>query len=472
MSREKNLINSTVILSFGTFFPKFITVFLTPILTAQLTKAEYGQYDLITTIVSLLLPVVTLQASSAAFRFLINERNNKEQCKKIISTIFAFVVILSIIACAIYYLLFGRKFENTGLLVSVYFFVDILIITAQESMRGLGKNYLYSISVIIRSTVDVILVAMLLGMFASTNFGITGVLWAMVISTLAGFVFLYCSGKLYQYIDFKSISLQKLKELLSYSWPIVPDRLSNWVLRLSDRLVITAALGIEANAVYAVANRLPIIFSSFLNAFTQAWQENASIAARDNDKDEYYSQMCNWVYRLMIGIMAGLIMLTPIIWKILVKGDYDEAYYQLPILYLGILFLCMSATIGGIYIAHMKTRSIALTTMGAAIINLSIDLLFVNSFGIWAGSVSTMISYLCLLIFRMWDVQRFQKINFNISIIVSGTLFLAFMGYLSFKKNIICDIINVAFCIIVLIIYDKDIISMLITIMIRTCDRK
>ena len=73
MSREKNLIKNTAILSLGNFFPKFITLFLTPILTAQLTKVEYGQYDLITTIVSLLLPAVTLQASSAAFRFLINE---------------------------------------------------------------------------------------------------------------------------------------------------------------------------------------------------------------------------------------------------------------------------------------------------------------------------------------------------------------------------------------------------------------
>lgn len=326
----------------------------------------------------------------------------------IISTIFAFVILSSSVACVGYYLVFGKELGKLGVLVSVYLFIDILIITVQQSLRGLGNNLLFSISI---------------------------------------------------------------KELLKYSWPMVPNNLSNWVLRLSDRLVITAALGIEANAVYAVANKMPTIFSSFQNTFTQAWQENASIAAQDNDKNEYYSQMCNWFFRLMIGIMAGLIMATPTIWRILVNGDYDEAYYQLPILYLGILFSCMSSTIGGIYIAHMKTKSVGLTTMGAAIVNLIIDLMLVNCIGIWAGSISTMISYLFLLIYRVRDVQKFQKINFNVSIAVSGTLFLVVMGYLSFRKNIVCDLINVFVCIAVLFIYDKDIITMIIKKIIKKFKR-
>ena len=95
MSREKNLIKNTAILSLGTFVPKFITVFITPILTARLTKAEYGSYDLVVTLVALLLPATTLQISSAAFRFLIDQKENKLKCKKIISSIFTFVVVTS-----------------------------------------------------------------------------------------------------------------------------------------------------------------------------------------------------------------------------------------------------------------------------------------------------------------------------------------------------------------------------------------
>ena len=99
MSREKNLIKNTAILSLGTFVPKFITVFITPILTAKLTKAEYGSYDLVITLVALLLPATTLQISSAAFRFLIDQKDDNLKCKKIISSIFTFVVVTSVITC-------------------------------------------------------------------------------------------------------------------------------------------------------------------------------------------------------------------------------------------------------------------------------------------------------------------------------------------------------------------------------------
>ena len=94
MSRQKNLIKNTAIISLGTFFPRFITILITPILTARLTRAEYGTYDLIITIVSLLLPAVTLQISSAAFRFLLDHRTDLKKTKEIVSTILIFVFLV------------------------------------------------------------------------------------------------------------------------------------------------------------------------------------------------------------------------------------------------------------------------------------------------------------------------------------------------------------------------------------------
>ena len=98
MSREKNLIKNTLILSIGTVVPKLSSFIILPILTSNLTKAEYGTYDLITILVSLFLPAVTLQLQTAAFRFLIEEKESKINKKKIISNIFMFIVPTSIIA--------------------------------------------------------------------------------------------------------------------------------------------------------------------------------------------------------------------------------------------------------------------------------------------------------------------------------------------------------------------------------------
>ena len=85
MSREKELVKNTGILSLGAFVPKLIAIIVTPILTSQLTKTEFGIYDLIVTIVSLLMPAVTLEITSAAFRFLIDKKNNIDDSREIIS---------------------------------------------------------------------------------------------------------------------------------------------------------------------------------------------------------------------------------------------------------------------------------------------------------------------------------------------------------------------------------------------------
>ena len=88
MSREKELVKNTIVLGVGNFLPKIVSIVTLPILTAGLTKAEYGLYDLIATLIMLLMPIATLQIQSAAFRFLIDCRNNHEKSSEIISNIF------------------------------------------------------------------------------------------------------------------------------------------------------------------------------------------------------------------------------------------------------------------------------------------------------------------------------------------------------------------------------------------------
>ena len=71
MGREKELVKNTIILSLGNFLPQLTSLITLPILTAFMTKTEFGTYDLINTVVSLLMPIITIRVESAAFRFMI-----------------------------------------------------------------------------------------------------------------------------------------------------------------------------------------------------------------------------------------------------------------------------------------------------------------------------------------------------------------------------------------------------------------
>lgn len=468
-NREKALAKNTLIISFGTFLPKLSSVITLPILTAYLTTAEYGAYDLITTLVSLFLPIVTLQIQSAAFRFLIDCRKDKQGIKCVITNIFVFIIPVSVISLIILYFVLSSLSTEIRVLICLYFFFDILTLTAQQIVRGLANNKLYSISSIVQSFVNMILIILTV---AIGKRGLEGVLLSIIIATFISFCLLIMEGKVKKYINFKYISRQTLKQLLDYSWPMIPNSLSSWILRISDRMVITAFLGIEANAIYAVANKIPSLFSTVQSTFVFAWQENASIVSKDSDADTYYSNMFDSIFCILVGFMALLIGLTPILFFLLIKGSYADAYYQMPILFLGMLYSSVSSFMGGIYVAHKKTKSVGITTTIAAVINFLIDLLFVNVIGVYAGSISTLAAYLFLTIYRMFDVHKFQAVRYKWGKIISLNVGLVIMCVFCWINIFIVNIINFILGIVLAFIVNKNIIKILCKMIVEKIHNK
>lgn len=459
MNREKDLLKNTIILGIGKFLPKFVAIITLPIVTAKLTKIEYGSFDLISTLVMLVLPIATLQIQSAAFRFLIDCRGSKEKSSQIISSIFVVTIPISILVSLIVAFLWKDIGLLNRLLFGLYLVADIFYCSISQITRGLSHNKLYSISSIIVSVVNCISVVIVLQI---KNTGLSGAIFSLLLADTAAVIYLTVKINLFGYLKWNAVSLAKIKELVSYSWPMIPNNLSNWVLKLSDRLIITAVLGVEANAVYAIANKIPNLLTIAQSIFVMAWQENASIAVGDQDASEYYSKMFERTLRLMFGFTVVLIGFTPVIFTLLIQGDYSDAYVQMPILILGVFFYCMSSFQGGIYVAHKRTKSVGVTTTAAAVVNLLVDILLINVLGITAGSVSTLVAYFLLYVYRLIGVNKFQPMNFHIQKQILYMVILVAMLYISFLNNKYLNIINAFAGVISCVVVNRDIVLMLL----------
>lgn len=462
MNREKALAKNTFIIAIGTFLPKFSSIITLPIITGGLTKAEMGTYDLISTLVSLFLPVATLQIQSAAFRFLIDVREDEKETKRIITNIISFILPTSLIALTILYLCLGNVSLVIRWLICLYFFSDILMLSTQQIVRGLSNNKLYSASSVTISFSNMLLIVLTISVGKQ---GLVGVLASITIATTIGLILLLVKGHILSRIDLSLLSRKTLLEMLSYSWPMIPNSLSNWVLSFSDRAVLTAFMGLEANAIYSVANKIPALFTTVQGTFVFAWQENASLASKDSDADTYYAEMFDSIFGILVGIMALLIAATPILFWLLIRGDYKEAYYQMPILFMGMLFSSMASFIGGIYVAHKKTRSVGVTTILAAACNLVINLVFVHKIGIFAASISTLVSYVFLTIYRMVDVQKFQKVKFNTGRFCLLIALLVLMCAICWIDTVALNVLNIILgCIIAVVVNRKIMKSILLTL--------
>ena len=274
------------------------------------------------------------------------------------------------------------------------------------------------------------------------KWGLIGVLLSLIISVSFPTLQMIVSGKILDFIDISLIRKDVLTELLKYSWPMVPNSMSMWIMNASDRLVITYFLGIEANAIYAVAKKIPNILTIVQGTFTMAWHESASIASSDDDVSTYYSNMFDTVIRLMSGMMIVIIVFLPLIFNILIRGDYQESYVQIPIILLAMFFYSICSYLGGIYVAQKKTFNVGITTVVSAAVNLIICLLFVQKIGLFAASISTLVSYIFLAFYRMFNVRKFVKIKYNykiIFLIVVALFILTYLGCLHSKMPFVIE---------------------------------
>lgn len=437
LSRVRSLAKNTLILSLGTCFPKIMSFITLPLLTGHLTKAEYGKYDLITVLVIFLLPAVTLQIHTGAFRYLIEYRDDKEKAEQIITNTLLYTTSVSLLCLIIAGVVLR---DGKGFLpVLIYLFFDMYLIVVQQLARGTGKNMLYSTSAIIHSAVYMVLTVLLVG---GLRQGLTGAIIALLGGVFAAGLYLTVRLRLFYSFKLRLVSGEVIKTLLAYSWPIVPNSLCNWVLNLSDRLIAAAFLGIESGAVLAIAHKLPNLLVIFQSSFLYAWQESASLTVQDDDASQYYESMFKGVTNLLAGGLSFLIGISPAVFGLLVRGDYGGAYPQTAVLYLAIFYSCLSSFLAGIYVANMKTVNIGITTIAAALCSLTLNLVLINKIGLYAASISALVSYLLLAVYRMINIQSFQKIKFDIRVLIFDTAVLCGMVFIFIRNTFVGNVVN------------------------------
>lgn len=456
MNKNNTLAKSTFIIAIGTFLPKLASFITLPILTGCLTKEQYGTYDIITVLVSLYLPSLTLQIKSAAFRFLLDVREDREKQKGIITNIMFLTVPIAVISLLILYIFLPGITSAVKLWICGYYLADILVNTVRQVARGLGKNLDYSISAIISAFGKMVFAVIFVW---GLKLGLIGGTIALCLASLLSLLYIACRLKIWKYMDFKLVDKEITKSMLGYSWPIVPNEMSLWVMNMSDRLIVTQVLGIAVNAIYSASTKIPQLINLAQSALNLAWQECAALSVKDKDSSDYYTEMFNTMLKLQGGAFGVVIGSAPVLFPILIRGSYEEAYTQIPILCAGLFFSGMAIYLGGIYLAFKASKSVGLTTMGAAVINIIVDISLINFIGIYAASISTLVSYICLFIFRSINIRKLTTIRYNFKTFAIVLFFMVVEVVLFYQGTLVFNIINAVLGYSVCILLNMDIIK-------------
>lgn len=408
MNQKKQLMKNTIIIAIGKLSTQIISYLLLPLYTSQLDPSEYGNYDFICTLSVFLCPIITLLMEESMFRYLI-DADSKVQRKKIITQtiIYTFfgTVLFTIIAALI--MGFGTDYTPMYITAIITFVISNILIGLSNALsRGLGKIKLYSVSNFILGISTIILNIVFI---LALNAGAEGLLWSNTIANALTAIIILVILKLPKYIG--KINKPLMKDMIKYSIPLVPNSISWSIINMSDRIILTQMVSSAANGIYAMANKFPNIINVLYGYFYTAWKESAAKIVKEDNKNQYYNSIYHDAKRFLYAITICLIAVMPFAFPIFINEAYDEAYVYIPIVMIATYYSNLSSFYGGIFSAYKDTKIMGTTTIVAAIINLVIDLLLVNSLKIYAACFSTLIANLIVYFYRKKKLKKYLKLK-------------------------------------------------------------
>lgn len=435
-SKYKKLAKNSAIFFIGNMGSKLIAFFIVPFYTYVLTTEEYGAADLITTTVNLLVPFVMVGMNEAMLRFSTAREDD-------FSSLATNAMSVALCGVAVSWLLFPALRCVSVIGDQIILFLLLLNLTAfnyvfLQFLRGMGNSKAFALNGVLTTFV---MAAANVVALAVLHLGVAGYLVSMVVAQAVGAVHIVLASKLWRYLDPKALDRALLGRMFRYCVPLIPNSLMWWIISASDRYVILFFMGVGANGLYNVAQKVPTLVNTVYAIFMQAWQISAIEERDSEDRSQFQSTVFGYVYVALAAISSLIAASAYPVYTFLMSASYDGAWQPVALLSAANFFQCIASFYGATYAATSKTRKAFTTTAAGAFINLALTLVLVPILGIMGAALATAASYAALALLRKPDMEAFAKIHYNKAEVVPSLAIIlvqAAISFLSFSPALLC----------------------------------
>lgn len=440
--KSKFLIKNIGLFTIGSFGSKILSFLLVPLYTAVLSTSEYGSVDLITSTVSLLLPILLLSIFDATLRFGMDPEYKKED---VLSTSINIVIkgtlvlIIGVIVIAATHIL---NISNIYFVfLCVYFAMGALSQILNLYLRAKNQASIIAVSGILCTLVTCISNIVLLLVL---KWGIIGYMISNTIGVLIQNLYQLFVGRVYKDIKFRGYN-DLSKPMIKYSTPLIANSISWWVNNASDRYILTFLRGVSENGIYSVSYKIPTILSIFQGIFYNAWSISAIAEYDQNDTDGFIGNNYSVYSFISLVVCSGLLIINIPLSELLYRKDYFVAWRCVPFLLMGTVFSGISQFEGSLFAATRNTKFVAKTTVIGAVVNTVLNFILIYFFGAIGAALATLLGYLTTWILRTKYLQSFIKmkvnwlVHFKSIVIVTIQSVLATLGiFLVFQIILFC----------------------------------
>ncbi len=199
---------------------------------------------------------------------------------------------------------------------------------------------------------------------------------------------------------------------LRFNLPLLPHYLSGSVLNASDRIMISRMIGDDQAGIYTLAYSVSLIMTIFNNALLQTIEPWIYQKIKDKKIDEL-SKVAYPTFVFIALINLLLIIVAPEIISIFAPEEYKEGMWIIPSVALSVFFQFLYSFFATFEFYYEKTVYITCATMGGALLNIILNLIFIGRFGYIAAGYTTLFSYMVYAAFHYLAMKIIVKHYFG-----------------------------------------------------------
>ncbi|KAB0578512.1 O-antigen/teichoic acid export membrane protein [Fusobacterium naviforme] len=431
-SKYQYLLKNTGILALSNFSSKILIVFLVPLYTSILTTQEYGVYDLVSTTVQLLFPVLSCNILEALMRFLLDKNNSRTEVVTLSALYLTLGILIGIVVFeVIQYFNLPSALSRYDAYILVFYISYTIYQFCIQLAKGLEKVRIIALASIVGTLSVIICNVLFLLVF---NYGLSGYFMANITGFVVPSLYYLIQIKPWKYIRFY-FNRQLNREMLTYCIPLIATMVVWWVNSSSDKYIVTYIVGVSANGILSIAYKIPNIMNTLQSVFIQAWQISAIRESDKVDAIPFYQNMFNYCMAFMCVGGSFLICFAKNIAELLYAKDFFVAWKFVPLLIVSNVLNSASGFIGPILNAKKDTVPMFVSAIVGAVSNIVLNIFLCKLFGIQGITIATMISSFIIFVVRKKFLDKYFQIS-NRSIFI----FMSWLILILQSTLLICEV--------------------------------
>ena len=438
---SSNLFKQSSIYSVAKLFAALTGLITFPLLTKNLSVADYGLIALFTTTIGLLTTLNKMGIQHSIIRF-----QQQLTYPEFVSNTLQVIMLLMGISALLILICGGIA----GQLVShpLLEFSALLILTASavmQAMQSFTINLLVSQEksfgvLILDSCYRVLslssIVIIILFVSATPKGFIYAIFSADCLLTL-GILFWLKKQALFSFYQRNLVNKRIILSMLAFGLPMLGYEMSNMIHAFADRFLIEYMLGAQWLGLYSVPYNMAMLTGTVLLGglataivpiYLRTWEKEGKQAT------ELLLNKINDALLLLAPpiILGQLVIAHPLI-ELLATQEYLATAHLLPIITAGVLLFNTSIIFAAGMQIKKDSRKIFRIVLEATLLNLTFNVLTISTYGLEAAAINTLISYLWMAARFYRESNKVVQIRFHWGILMRSAIYSTLFTFVCLK---------------------------------------